>query len=684
MHPAFTIRSFTSESFKTAPIGLLAVLIPLLVTPGVQAQAYGEADRDKPGDEMIQRYLAHEASQLSTTFLDGTTSAEQWEQQRQEYERQYFYMLGLWPLPEKSPLQATITGTIERDGYHVDMLHYQSRPGLYVTGNLYRPPSVEPGTRLPAVFYVCGHSSRGRDGNKTAYQSHGIWFARHGYVCLVVDSLQLGEIASVHHGTYRENRWWWLSRGYTPAGVECWNGVRGIDYLVSRDDVDPDRVAVTGISGGGAATFWIAAADPRVRVAVPVSGMADLPSYVGNRVVNGHCDCMFLHNAYQWPWTRIAALIAPRSLLFVNSDQDRIFPMDANRRITNRLEQMYSLFGRGDEVESVVSMGDHAYRADIRQSAYRFINTHLKNDPRRVEDSEIDLVTGSRSEQHPIPPEQLRVFSQESDIPRDAKNATIDQAFVPAARVEPPTKENWADWKSALVGQLREVSFGYFPDRIPPARPVADGQPSATAAESGERLITEDGITIRMRRFDKRQGQVKQVVLVVHSKSDNESMPAMAGRMAETRDAAVYVCDPRGVGPSEWTTKNPPNYVERAHVLLGRTVETGQVWDIIATARMLRTRHGKDVPICLAGEKSAAVLVAYAALFEPDIDEVVLDAPWETHQNPAAPQILNVLRVCDVPQILGLLAPRKLKLSGCSDTLRELVAQSYHAAGGEW
>ena len=101
----------------------------------------------------------------------------------------------------------------------------------------------------------------------------------------------------------------------------------------SREDVDPERLAVTGISGGGAATFWVAAADERVKVAIPVSGMADLESYVPNRVINGHCDCMFLYNTFQWPWTRIAGLVAPRPQLFVNSDQDRIFPMDGNRRI---------------------------------------------------------------------------------------------------------------------------------------------------------------------------------------------------------------------------------------------------------------------------------------------------------------------------------------------------------------
>src|SRR6184192_1763512 len=84
----------------------------------------------------------------------------------------------------------------------IDKLHFQSRPGLYVTGNLYRPKANK--GKLPAILYVCGHSGRGRDGNKTAFQDHGMWFASNGYVCLIIDTLQLGEVAGIHHGTYRE------------------------------------------------------------------------------------------------------------------------------------------------------------------------------------------------------------------------------------------------------------------------------------------------------------------------------------------------------------------------------------------------------------------------------------------------------------------------------------------------
>jgi len=640
-------------------------------------QEYGPADRGQPGDEMIQRYLAREAEKLHDRFLPDVESVEDWKQRRARYRDEYYHMLGLPSTPVKSPLKATITGTLEGDGYRVDMLHYQSRPGLYVTGNLYRPADAKKGQRLPAVFYVCGHSGRGRDGNKTAFQSHGIWFARHGYVCLVVDTLQLGEIAAIHHGTYREGRWWWHSRGYTPAGVECLNGIRGIDYLTGRDDVDPQRIAVTGISGGGAATFWIAAADPRAKVAVPVSGMADLPSYVTNRVINGHCDCMFLYNTFQWPWTRIAALIAPRPLLFVNSDADRIFPMDANDRVINRLERVYSLYGVGDRVDAVVSIGGHAYRQDIRQAAYRFINLHLTGDPRPVADSEVDLVIRTGNDRkHPITPEKLRVFPEDSDLPQDELNTTIDRHFVPMAKVDPPGKGEFDSWKSTLVKELRRVTFGSFPVRIPPAKLLEQVDPENADLE------TEPGIKSRLildRRF-KRGDAVGRVLLVVHGPEANAPLPEFLQRIHRESDL-VYRTQPRGVGGTRWTQKNPPNYVARCHVLLGRTVDTGRVRDVIAAARYLRAKYDGKVPVYVAGQGAAGLLAAYAALWEADIAGAILSKPPLSHMENDAPQFLNVLRVCDVPEVLGMLAPRPLTIHGPPHKRLEATAAAYAAAG---
>lgn len=642
-----------------------ALVMFFVATASVRAQEYGRPDRGAPGDVAVQRYLATLADAAPTRFLEGIGSAEDWQQVRSRYKEEYFYMLGLWPLPARTPLEATITGTIEGDGFVVDTLHYQSRPGLYVTGNLYRPADSTPERRLPAILYVCGHSGRGRNGNKTAFQSHGMWFARHGYVCLVIDSLQLGEIAATHHGTYRYGRWWWWSRGYTPAGVECWNGVRGIDYLLSRSDVDPERIGVTGISGGGAATFWVAAADDRVRVAVPVSGMADLPSYVSNRVINGHCDCMFLHNTFEWPWTRIAALIAPRPLLFVNSDNDRIFPMDANERIAARLERLYSLFGSGDLVDTVVSVGGHAYRRDLRRAIYRFMNTHLKGDPRPVDDSEVDLVTGSgRAVSHPIEPERLRAFKTDADIPTGEINTTIDQRFVAMAKLPLPADGGFDTWKKDILDEMARVTFRDLPWKAATAL--------APWTES-RALDIESGIAVRMTTL--RSGRGGPLLVV----ASGEEPAATDWTELAGDDAPVLRLAPRGSAETSWTRRDPPNYVERSLVLLGRTADSGRVRDVAAAAAYLKASLG--APVHVAGRGADGIIAAYAGLFEPAVTRVTVVEPPSSHMATEAPQLLNILRICDIADALGCLAPKPLMLRKAPADVAERVRAIYAAAG---
>src|SRR5262245_40631807 len=172
------------------------------LTGGLRPPLARSAADPPTGDEMIRKYLAAEAKRISTKFMDGATTKAEWEKVRPRLKREFLDMLGLDPLPEKTPLKATVTGTLARGDVTIEKLHYQSKPGLYVTANLFRPKVIAKDGKLPAILYVCGHSGRGRDGNKTAFQDHGMWFASNGYVCLVLDTLQLGEIAGKHHGTY--------------------------------------------------------------------------------------------------------------------------------------------------------------------------------------------------------------------------------------------------------------------------------------------------------------------------------------------------------------------------------------------------------------------------------------------------------------------------------------------------
>ncbi len=270
-------------------------------------------------------------------------------------------MLGLDPLPEKTDLKPVVTGSVEHDDFIVEKLHFQSRPGLYVTGNLYLPKKID--KPLPAILYVCGHGRVVKDGvsygSKAHYQHHGAWFARNGYVCLTIDTLQLGEIEGIHHGTHRDGMWWWLSRGYTPAGVEAWNCIRALDYLETRPEVDATRIGVTGRSGGGAYSWWIAALDDRIKAAVPVAGITDLQNHVVDGCVEGHCDCMYMVNTYRWDYPQVAALVAPRPLLIANTDKDGIFPLDGVVR----------LHAQGARCLRPARRGEQARPADHRRPA---------------------------------------------------------------------------------------------------------------------------------------------------------------------------------------------------------------------------------------------------------------------------------------------------------------------------
>jgi hypothetical protein len=139
------------------------------------------------GGEAVRRYLAARAAELEHEFLPGISTAADFEKIRPSLREDFFDMLGLKPMPKRTPLKATITGRLERPDFTVEKLHFQSLPGLYVTANLYLPRPVA--GRQPAILYQVGHYNRDRrEGAKAApeCQIHGIWFATHGYVALVL------------------------------------------------------------------------------------------------------------------------------------------------------------------------------------------------------------------------------------------------------------------------------------------------------------------------------------------------------------------------------------------------------------------------------------------------------------------------------------------------------------------
>src|ERR1041385_2465158 len=294
---------------------------------------------------MATNQLKQIAAGISAQCLSEIRTLDDWKKQRPALRQQLLYMLGLDPLPARTPLKAQLTGRLDRGAYRVEKVVFQSLPGFYVTGNFYLPKdAAQP---APTILYLCGHSAHPL-GAKVEYQDRALWFASHGYPCLVLDTLEFGEVAGIHHGTHNLNMWHWLSLGYTPAGVEVWNAIRALDYLATRPEVDKRRIGLTGISGGGAMTWYTAALDDRIAVAAPVCSTLTFGSQASHWIASGQCDCIYYHNTYGWDFPVLGALIAPRPLLMISGRKDTIFPPDGYHAAFQKAKRIYDLYAGGD------------------------------------------------------------------------------------------------------------------------------------------------------------------------------------------------------------------------------------------------------------------------------------------------------------------------------------------------
>lgn len=643
------------------------------------------------GDALVSDYFRDQTDQLTERALANIRSLDDWNAQKGELRRQLQDMLGLDPMPEKTDLNGTIMGTLkfpvdsDNPDVIVEKLHFQSLPGLYVTGNLYRPAEVtEP---LPTILYVCGHAVVKEDGislgNKTAYQHHGLWFARNGYVCLVIDTIQLGEIEGIHHGTYRHGMWWWNNRGYTPAGVEAWNCIRALDYLDTRPEVDAKRFGITGRSGGGAYSWWTAALDDRIAVAVPVAGITSLHNHVVDGCVEGHCDCMYMVNTYQWDFPMLAALVAPRPLLISNTDKDSIFPLEGVVDVHRQVRRIYDLHNAPGNLGLQITAGPHKDTQELHIHAFRWFNRHLRNTDEMIEIAAIRA----------FDPAQLRVFDK---LPADERVTTIHESFVPAYDLKafPETAQELKQFESDSLTSLAEMTFRAWPkdqdaedvrvaqawscvvdgvrlrrldftSQSPFRLPIylLDALPENTANPDRPTSVS-DLVVLNNDEYQTFTSAVTYALLKptggdqaeVQTQGDADYWKEITDRLSQKPGYTLAFCALRGIGPTQWgKDERADTHIRRRFMLLGQTEASMRVWDLrraITAIREVGMNDPSGVTLHASGDSTP--LAAYASLYESEVKQLKLtNIPT---RNRLAPDMLNVSRFIEMPQLLLLAA----------------------------
>ncbi|HMX30100.1 MAG TPA: acetylxylan esterase, partial [Blastocatellia bacterium] len=284
--------------------------------------------------------------------------------------------------PERTPLNARITGKVERDAYTIEKLIYESRPGYQVTANLYIPKNKT--GKLPAVLAPCGHTRNGKAEPK--YQEYARNLARQGYVVLMFDPpaqgerfeyadkpgepvVQWGVVSHIFAG----NQMNLLGRNF--ALWEAWDGIRGLDYLLSRPEVDSKRVGLTGNSGGGTQTTWLNVLDDRFTMVAPncfatryLNNLENEEAQDTEQILPGMlaagCDMADFY---------IAQL--PRPTHF-GGEQNDFFDVRGVRAVYDEVKRLYSIVGKGDAVEIFIGPETHGYNKGAREAMYKFFNRH--------------------------------------------------------------------------------------------------------------------------------------------------------------------------------------------------------------------------------------------------------------------------------------------------------------------
>ena len=662
---------------------IYSIILATLISPAVGHQLQVETQPPLDQSNNIRTYLMRVADEVTHASLGGIHTREGWEDVRSMRHRQFLEMMGLVDVPIDSPrppLNVKVTGTIRRPGYRIEKLYYESLPGLYVPANLYIPDDIrEP---VPAILYVCGHSRT----QKVSYQPHPRKFAQLGFVCLIIETIQWGEVLGDHWGCYARGWFHWYSRGYNPGGVELWNGIRGLDLLCERPEVDQSRLGVTGISGGGTQSWYIAAADPRIKAVAPVCGTSTVNSHIHQRTIDGHCDCMMPVNTYRWDFHDIGALIAPRPLLIASADRDGLNSIEAVRDVYARVKGIYELYGQADNIFLVETPGGHSYHERSRTRIFSFFLKYLMG--KEVPPDEVGDVDASKSAM--LSADELKVYVD--GPPADDRTTTIQETFVKAA--SPPVLSSPQQLEAHREGVLRFLkakTFGAFPEDPVPLdiRWEFRSKDGAAHGQDTFSFVSERDYRLKIDvRWRQPTETCSPMMLVLCSPDEDRwgSEGFIAGLDPKWN---IAYFETRGIGETGWPA-NLQCHVRRAAAWTGRTVASMRVYDVLRCLEALRKLEvaGPNGKIAIAARCEMCAEALYAAFLDGDVTAVLLKEPPATQNAPSNPdgrgeaiEMLNCLRITDLPQVAGLLFPGEVAFVGAMPKSYDWARQLYTTLG---
>ena len=591
-----------------------ALLLVIACVAGMAAKA---EDAGHPWDVMrgtgiVDTRLSHVRGTDTLFEMTAFDSLGEWEAYSEGLRRRILVSCGLWPMPERPPLNAHVFDAIDRGAYTVSKVHFEAYRGFLVTGNLYLPKGDGP---FPAIICPHGHWEEGRLENtqRASVAARCITFARMGIAAFSYDMVGYNDSRqfsrpwghsgdSVPAEERRRQALW----GIHPFAIQLWSSIRALDFMESLEQIDRDRLGCTGASGGGTQTFALTAVDGRVKVAAPVNMIS--------HSMQGGCVC---ENA---PLIRIeasnmevGALFAPKPLLMVSATGD--WTRETPTLEFPAIRGVYRLYGAGERVGNVHVGAPHNYNLRSREAVYRHFGNWLLGEP-------------DRYAEFTEPPYKMEEMDALRVFPGDGAVEGYVSAERLVAQLINMQREKWAQLKKVnaeagvdLQGSYREVlgdAFGLDSERPLDVKAVGAGVVSGPGFREARYVlqVAQTGAAIPAILFELAEPKDPVPVLIVHGEgksalSDANGEPIGAAREWLSKGRTIALIDAFGTGEMQGERKHggfPDTFAP--------TDTAYRVQDIIAAIRWLKREYAGRLDVVGLGEAGLWCLFA-AALESP-------------------------------------------------------------------
>ncbi|MDX2032185.1 MAG: acetylxylan esterase [Blastocatellia bacterium] len=589
-------------------------------------------------------------------------------------------------LPERTPLNPRLTGVLKREGYRIEKVIFESRPAFHVTANVYIPETGQ--APYPAILLPLGHETGGKSNED--WQRLAVTFARNGFVVLTWDPMGQGERIQLYDPDWGASKVGQATTEHTVAGAQCLllghsfarhrihDGLRALDYLVSRPEVDAAKIGCTGNSGGGTMTSYLSALDDRIKVAAPscfITSWRSLLETIGPQDAEQNMPPFLSAGMDQ---ADFVIAFAPKPFLIASAVKD-FFPIKGARQTYAEVKRLYGLMGAEERLNMVEADDGHGFTLPRRLAAYRWMNRWLRGRDQAITESPVEIE--SEADLRCTPAGQVTVSLNSETIfslnRAEAERIRSGRKAPSAGAAETEVRR----YQQEVRNQARQLT----------AFESAGGD--LKTKKLGE--INRAGYRIEKLTFESAPGIVIPALLFLPDSSAGKRAPVLylhergkaheAAPGGEIEDlaragAVVLAIDVRGTGETREVLDRSDAFFTyfgafesaMTAMLVGRTLIGLRAQDIVRAVDLLASRGDIEMRRLTAyGFGDAATALLHAAAMDDRIGNVVLNNMLASYESIVSEKISQrvfeslvpgVLAKYDLPDLAASLAPRRVAI----------------------